>query len=285
MDAWALYHYVNRSYVLFSRSPKSKGKRFYGQSYPCGVMWDEPDPSRASHLWITNPAADDNAGEKGNRPNGIHTHGVTLFEQELQHKDALLWVFQIDHKFRNPYVLGYVPGGYRAMVNDANSTGRIFLHYGSVLVAIASSQPFSWKPNSGIRAPAANPCPGDSEFRIMATKVAAALETALPDEFPGRSPQEQLTGFRQTILARSKIALVERGTLTAHYTDRAGNRLACSFDGEDRVNDQIVDYANWPVVDNPWMQQHQGGNLTVRARKCDRVYDFYDWDGKGNHTT
>ena len=119
-----------------------------GQSYPCGLMWTEPDTRKGSHLWITNPAADDNAAE-GNKPTGIHTHGVTKFEQELQYRDALLFVFDIPATFRNPYVLGYVPGGYRAAMA---AKSEIFLHYGSVLVAISSSHPFTWDAKAGIRA-------------------------------------------------------------------------------------------------------------------------------------
>jgi hypothetical protein len=113
-SGWALDHHVTPRYSLFSRSPKhalAKKSRypFQGQSYPCGVMWDEPDVSRCSHLWITCPAADDNSDPK-NAPSGLHTHGVTKFEQEVLHENALLWVFQIPADFRNPYVLGFVPG-------------------------------------------------------------------------------------------------------------------------------------------------------------------------------
>ncbi|HRC77080.1 MAG TPA: hypothetical protein PLO33_15475, partial [Kouleothrix sp.] len=37
---------------------------------------------------VASPAADDNAS-KDNCPNGLHTHGVSKFEQEVQHRDAL----------------------------------------------------------------------------------------------------------------------------------------------------------------------------------------------------
>ena len=280
INRWALYHFVNRDYVLFSRSPKAASGQFMGQSYPCGVMWDEPDAARGSHLWITNPAADDNAGPEDNRPNKIHTHGVTKFEQEVQHQGALLFVFDIPADFRNPYVLAYVPGGCRAAANDSRAARRVFLHYGSVLVAVASAHPFEWNPQSGIRAPAGTPHDGDSEFRVMATRTALAIETALPADFPGATPQEKLEAFRKAVLAKSKIEFEPGGAggkPRGRYTDRAGNVLECTYDGDDKVNGRPVDYKNWPAFESPWTSQPQGGNLVVTGGGLVRTYDFKAW--------
>ena len=277
VNRWALTHYVNRTYVLFSRSPKADTRQFMGQSYPCGVMWEEPDPARGSHLWITNPAADDNAGEEGNRPSGIHTHGVTKYEQQVQYQDASLSVFDIPADFRNPYVLGYVPGGCRAAVNESKASQRIFLHYGTVLVAVSAAHPFEWDPAAGIRAPASKPREGDSEFRVRAPRTAVALETAPPSEFPGATPKEQLDAFRAAVLAKSKIECPAGGPATGRYIDRLGNTLECVFDGPDAVNGQPVDYARWPALENPWMQQPRGGMLTVTTGPAVRTYDFAAW--------
>jgi hypothetical protein len=277
VNRWALYHYVNRTYVLFSRSPKADTRQFMGQSYPCGVMWEEPDPSRGAHLWITNPAADDNAGEDANKPTGIHTHGVTKHEQQVQFRDALLAVYDIPAGFRNPYVLGYVPGGFRASVNDSRASRRIFLHYGSAMVAVSSAHPFEWDPAAGIRAPASTPRPGDSEFRVREARTAVALETALPAEYPGATPQEQLDRFRLAVLDRSKIEFLGEGKATGRYVDRLGNSLECVFDGPDAINGQAVDYAAWPALENPWMSRSRGGPLTVRGGGRVRTYDFAAW--------
>jgi hypothetical protein len=275
INRWALYHFVNKTYVLFSRSPKAVGKGFQGQSYPCGVMWEEPDARKGSHLWITNPSADDNT-VKGNQPTGIHTHGVTAFEQEVQHRDALLFVFNIPADFRNPYVLGYVPGGHRASLTASN---RLFLHYGSVLIAVTSANAFEWAPNSGIRAPASKPRPGDSEFRVLATKTALALETALPSEFPGAIPAEQLAAFRDRLLATTRVTFESATKPTGRYTDRHGHTLECVFDGPDKIDGVPVDYAQWPVLENPWMRQSRGSDrLLVEAAGIRATYDFSRWN-------
>lgn len=234
----------------------------------------EPDTSKGSHLWITNPSADDNNTD-GNKPTGIHTHGVTGFEQEVQHRDALLFVFNIPADFRNPYVLGYVPGGYRASLTVSN---RIFLHYGSLLVAVSSATPFEWNPKSGIRAPAGKPHDGDSEFRVMATKTALAIETALPSEFLGGTPADQLAPFRDRLLAKSKIEFQPADKSVGRYTDRAGHTLECVFDGPDNIDGTVVDYARWPVLENPWMHQDtHGDRLIVNSGSEKLIYDFAQW--------
>jgi hypothetical protein len=250
VSQWALSHYVNRSYALFSRSPKTRKPWMNGQVYPSGVMWDEPDPSKTSFLWITNPAADTSDDPKLG-PGGIHTHGASRFGREVQFQDALLAVFDVDEKHPFPHVLGYIPGGWLALGNDSPASGRIFLCYGSVLVAISASQPFDWNPASGVRSPASPPNPGDSEFRVMSRKAAVALETAHPDDFPGTTPGEKLSSFRKAIEARPRLGF-DPATSRATYTDRNGNVLEATFSGEDRINRHIVDYSRWPLLENPW---------------------------------
>jgi hypothetical protein len=275
INRWALYHFVNKGYVLYSRSPKAVGKGFQGQSYPCGVMWEEPDTSKGSQLWITNPAADDNNAD-GNKTTAIHTHGVTAYEQEVQHRDALLFVFNIPADFRNPYVLGFVPGGYRASLTAPN---RIFLHYGSVLIAVTSAHAFDWNPASGIRAPAGKPRAGDSEFRVQATQTALAIETALPTELSGATPAEQLAAFRDRLLAKTKIEFQTADKPVGRYTDRAGHTLECVFDGLDKIDGAAVDYTQWPVLESPWTRQLQPtGPLDVNIGHLIRRYDFTRWE-------
>lgn len=280
-SGWALDHHVTPGYGLFSRSPKHALLRkarypFQGQSYPCGLMWDESDVSRCSQLWVTCPAADDNANPK-NAPSGLHTHGVTQNEQEVLHEDALLWVFRIAPDFRNPYVLGFIPGGARAVVNDAAADGRVYLHFGSVLVGLSASEPFGWDPAAGIRSPAGRPPPGCSEFRIPCRSAAVALEAAAPEDFGVGPPAAQLDRFRDALRGRSRIVCHAVDGPAAEYVDRRGNRLECVFDGEDRINGRPVDYASWPIIDNPWMTQTGPGRLELTDGKIVRTYDLEAW--------
>ena len=272
INGWALNHYVNGTYALFSRSAKIGGKPWQGQSYPCGVMWEEPDPTKGSHLWITNPSEDE-PGQMGN-----HTHGVRATEQEILGRDSLLFVFQIEPAHPFPYALGYVPGGYRAAINDGATTGRIYLHYGSVLMAVTASQPFPWDPAAGIHAPASTPRAGDSEFRVKAPACAIAIETAPPAEFPGSSPGEQLAKFRGRLLATGSLKLTSDKPTSAVYKNRHGGTLECTFDGSDRINGEGVDYKAWPTSQSPWTAQKRAeGPLEVTDGRTTRTYDFVNW--------
>ncbi len=271
IDGWALNHYVNRTYALFSRSAKLGGRPFQGQSYPCGVMW-EAEASKGSHLWITNPSED----EPGNM--GIHTHGVMWSEQEILGRDSLLFVFQIGPNARFHYALGYVPGGYLAMINDSAADGRIYLHYGTVLIAVTASQPFPWNPSGGILAPASKPREGDSEFRVKAPACALAIETAQPGDFPGASPAEQLGKFRELLRRKSSLELRGEKPASALYRNRLGDTLECTFDGSDLINGHGVDYKAWPVSESPWTSQKlPRGPLVVTDGKTVRTYDFLNW--------
>ena len=278
LNGWALDHRVTPGYAIFSRSPKhalavKSRNPFQGQSYPCGVMWEEPDLTRCSQLWITCPAADDNTDQE-NAPSGLHTHGVTGYEQELLHDDALIWVFRIPRDFRNPYVLGFIPGGARAVINDSATEGRIYLHFGSALIGIAASQKFIWDPKDGIRAPAGKPREGSSEFRIPCESAAVAVEVAPPGEFGDGEAIGQLERFREQLRERTIIECRTGEVSVGSYVDRLGNRLECGFDAEDRVNGEVVDYRNWPVMENPWMRQTSGGDLTIDDGVVKRVYDL-----------
>lgn len=269
INGWALNHYMNKDYCLFSRSAKKGGRPWGGQSYPCGVMWEEPHTTKGSHLWITNPAAD----EPGQM--GIHTHGVRPDEQEILGRDSLLYVFQIGAENKFPYALGYIPGGYRAMVNHSEKTGHIFLHYGSVLIAISSTKPFDWDPSAGIKAPASKPREGDSEFRVKAPACALAIETALPADFLGKTPADQLAQFRALILQKSKLKLSAENPAAATYQNRHGDQLECTYNGTDKVNGKVINYTTWPSSDSPWTkQQSPEGPLIFTDGKSIRTYDF-----------
>jgi len=298
--------FVNKTYALFSTAV-APGTGVWGQTYPYGVMFDQPDPAKSSLLWVTVPCSD-------HKPVPMATHGInSAVSQYLQHKGAWLMVAK---DLKNPAfarknilnekgditckafqegpacVLSYIPGGALALINDSKQSGRVFLNYGSVLIAITSSEPFDYNPKAGVFSRMSHP--EDSEFRIYGENACVALETALPEEYPGATPTERLQAFRKDILARTKISLdfqanklVDRpkrraattgnGLVMGTYTDRFGTTLEKTFDGEAKVNGKPIDYDSWPLVDNPWMHQDRGGNMIITDGKTERIYDVSKW--------
>ena len=267
INGWALNHFMQGSYALFSRSAKVGGKPWGGQSYPCGVMWQEPRHDRGSHLWITNPAAD----EPGKM--GLHTHGVRPFEQELLARDALMYVFQIQDDNPFPYALGSIPGGYRANMDDGRKHHSLFFHYGSVLIAVRASHPIEWHPEQGVRAPASPARPGDSEFRLREKRCAIVIETASPAEFPADDEKSCLQQFRNRILAQPHPALETEPRTAATYRTRHNTSLSCTFDGEDAIDGKKSDYSQWPVSSSPWTRQNNVKDpLVIEGKQSVRTY-------------
>jgi autotransporter-associated beta strand protein len=267
--------YVDPDYILFSDGPRAVGDF---QVYPNGVVWAEPDTSRYSFLWVAKPYRDDSG------INSSNPHGRNLFRyKETQARDATLYIYDIPSGDAFPYALGYVPGGYRAMVNDSAASGHVFLHYGTVLIAIRSEIPFTWDPQSGIAFPASSPRSGDSEFRIFGTQFAVALETASPVNFPGASPADQLAAFRTAVLAAPAPARTADATPTASYTTRRGDALTLAFSADPATrpvtfNGLPVNYNTWPVLENPWMHQRAGDSLLTLFTPTRReLLDFSNW--------
>jgi hypothetical protein len=308
--------YINRTYGVFSTAlthpPTGRKASIWGQTYPYGVMFDQPDLTKASICWMAVPVFDD-------KPLTNWTQGVaSRFCEYLQREGTLLLVandlrnpehlpkIREDVKGHQQYslesrsILGYVPDGYLALIDDAATDGRIFLDYGSVLIAFSASQPFTWTPQGGLFS-SAGMSKKDSEFRITADNAVLAMETAHPDEFPAASPAERLAAFKAAIVARTKVTLTtgelppppppakpagDQAAVEAPkpqivakgiYVDRFGHVLEKTFQGSARIDGQEVDYASWPLVDNPWVHQDWDGNMRITDGVTERIYDIQNW--------
>jgi hypothetical protein len=225
-------------------------------------MWDEPDPGKGSHLWITVPMSD-------GKPLAYATHGIAARHARFaQERGSLLMVTHDLPGAKFPYALGFIPGGWRAMIDESRSTGRIFLHYGSVLIALHANHPFAWDPHAGVLSGARREA--DSEFRVEGPDVALALETALPPSNPEADPRASLESFRMKVMERSRLS-------ANSFLDREGTLIEREFDGDTRINGRRTDYESWPLLENPWMRQEWEGNLTISDGRTRRVYDVENW--------
>ena len=270
--------WINRTYGLFSES-FWKNPHPFGQTYPFGVRWVTPHAPGHTLFWFSIPSLDENN-------TGSHPHGFDVkCQTTMQHEGTLLYVINTEARpgGKFPYGLGYVPVGALAMINEASTNGRIFLHYPGVLIAFSATKPFIWTPAGGIRSPSGIPSPGDSEFRVPGPTFAAAIETAAAIEFPEESPENRLKKFRDAVLAKSRIT-IEGGTpsptvpLAGIYSDRHGNVIKTFFAGDSLVNGQPVDLKNWSWARSPWVNQaNRNSPLTIADGKTIRIYDFTKW--------
>jgi hypothetical protein len=256
--------YVNGAYAAFSNATSGRHP-IYGQTYPYGVMWCAPG-GQGGFLWVTVPGND-------GFPLGDHAHGVSEhFIQFLQHEGTLLAVVDgLSHRERAhpgcwfPYVLTQVPPGWVAALDEGPSAGRLLWHFGTVMIALLATEKFEWSRRAGLLS---DPKSAHSEFRIHGENLAVAVETASPEDFPGATPDEQLKAFRDALEKTTKLeCVIPSGRAVATYLNRHGDRLENPFVGMDqstsKINGTHVDYAQWPLVENPWMRQEIGGNLLL----------------------
>ena len=61
------------------------------------------------------------------------------------------------------------------------------------------------------------------------------------------------------------------------YVDRFGTKLEKTFQGDALIDGKVIDYASWPLVDNPWIHQNWEGNMRISDGVSERIYDITNW--------
>ena len=270
--------WLDRDFGVFSESFHTNPRPF-GQTYPFGVRWIQRAPGNHSILWFSVPSLDKAGYQRVSHPHGFHLDAQTTF----QHGGNILFVVDTEPKGKQveyPYGLCFVPGGVLAMTDESRQTGRIFLHYPGVLLAISATKTFSWDRSAPIRMPnyQDKPAPDDSEFRIEGTRFVAAIETAPARDYAGVSPEEQLAAFHHAVTTTSRVETVDGESLTGRYTDRNGVVIQRAFAGPASINGIPVDFDHWPLASSPWVNQRtQEDPLVVSDGSHTRTYDFHSW--------
>jgi autotransporter-associated beta strand protein len=232
---------------------------YQGQRW--GLAWDSP-PGNDSALEITTPTT--YSGSTG---------GISIWEDTLQHEDTMIAVYNMpvggggstgnNGVWANEWLTGHIPAGYQAITDEAATTGRIFIHYDSVLVAVYLNRTFSWSTN----------------FTVTGVnKAALAIETAAVDEFPQSTAAERLAAFRTAVLATAP----DTSNITAAaprfiYTNRHGHALDLTFGLAGKINGVSVDYQSWPMLEDPWMYQAQKGHFHIFGPNRVVTSNYYDW--------
>ena len=284
--------WVDRDFGVFSEAFHTKPRPF-SQTYPYGVRWIKPGSGHHTMLWFSVPSLD-----KADYQRISHPHGFNLNAQStMQHRGSILYVVDTERDGKTaefPYGLCFVPGGALATIDESKPHGRVFLHYPGVFIAITATKSFDWDRKAPIRMPNASfPNPEDSEFRISGPRFAAAIETAPERDFPAPSPELRLKGFRDAVVANSKVELIERESFAGRYTDRSGQVFERKFAGAARINGEAVDFDKWPMTGSIWVNQAtQDSPLTACDGRRTRTYDFDTWTiseedvtGDGEKTT
>ncbi|MEN9841091.1 MAG: hypothetical protein RL376_891, partial [Verrucomicrobiota bacterium] len=249
------------SLILNTLDARSSGIDSY-QAQRWGLAWDNP-PASDSVLKITTPTT--YSGSTG---------GISIYEDTLQNDDTLLVVYNIpatggtggnNGDWPNQFVNGHIPAGYLAATDELAASGRLFLHYNNVLVALHISTPFTFT----------------TDFTLPCSKLGLVLETARPADYPQSTASARLAAFRADILARPGAFDTSRINETLPvltYTNRRGTVHQLTYGQAGRINNDPVDYLQWPSLQNPWAYKAQLGNLYFFGTDRTLLYDFNTWN-------
>ncbi len=246
-----------------------------------GVIWNAPNDE--TKFWITNPY---NPVYSGSAPN-IYI-GTSISEETVQLGSTLAAVYNIPTNatkadwvhngvsITNYQLLeGQVPTNYTAIIDNSATSGRLFLHYTNVLIALYISTNFSWNVDTN----------ATNYFLIPANVAGLAVETASPTEYAQSTAALRLAAFCRDV---TNFGSVNTGFLTGTnpemiYTDRHSNALQITFGVGAKTNGQSIDYQQWPTIENPWMRQAQLGNLFIFGTNRTIVYNYNNWTETTNN--
>ena len=271
------YAYFNNNYGIFSQREL---KAPFPQLMRSGVIWVNTDSiwKKNTILWFTHPYADSNTAST------MHTHGVTGYEKIAQYLGTTVHTYNIPNVdsvnsvYIQKFALGYIPGSYSAIIDNSNN-GRIFLHYGKLLIAISSSNTFKCDsltpPSSAIDGFNKS---NDFMVRIKGLKFGLAIETADSSDYSG-TPMQQLQAFMNQVNQHSIIYNPNDSSTT--YIDRFGNTIRSSSSNNpktaDSINHNLIDYSKWPALSCPGIYQSKMGTLEVNYNRQSTFYDFNNW--------
>ena len=240
-----------------------------------GVIWNAPNDQ--TKFWITNlyyPVY------SGSYPNTYI--GTTSYEETVQLGGTLAAVYNIPTDATKPdwnhngaampnyqVLEGQIPTNYSAVIDEAATSGRLFLHYTNVLIALYVSTHFTWGANTNLT----------NYFQIPANIAGLAVETAAPLEYTQATASARLAAFRNDVLTLGGVNISSlTGTNPAMiYTDRHSNALEITFGQGAKTNGQSVDYQQWPTISNPWMYQSRLGDLFIFGTNRTISYNFNTW--------
>ncbi len=278
------YTYMDKSYGIFSQITLPNTPLSEQQVYGNGVMWDQPEGGN-SLLWATVPG-----------PGAVHTHGQIqqgLEFEQFENSWMMVGKMEPSKELHKPAaklpdgrdvpantIACYIPGSYQAMIDDAATTGRVFVGYRSVLVAISLPAPFQWDPSKPIPQRGGKNEARDTGFYYPGDSVALAMETACPMDMPGATIKEKLENFRNDIAGKTKLTLVDG---LANYVNGRGHRLERRSGEMGRIDGKPDDISKKLFLSNPWMRQPYQQNpaepctLTISIDGKTHLYDFLNW--------
>lgn len=214
------------------------------------VMWDE---TGAAGLTMKPPT-----GYGWAQGSGLGPH-----EDVMQHEGTIVGVINFPTDWTWKYTRDTVPTNHTAVINDSATTGRLFLHYSKVLVAITRSDIGNFDLND--------------EY-TYSDKRGFAVECASVSEYPQATAADRLAAFKADIIAHpADTSHVNDSSPRMIYTTRAGKVLDITYGQAGRIDGSPIDYEGWPLNESPWSYQAQMGNMWVFGKNRKLLWNYKTW--------
>jgi len=233
------------------------------------VQWVVESPDKEPSVFLMKHPQNQGDAEKW--------RGASSAEQVLQYEDALIAVYNISEGEE-----AHIEGPFRKESFQAieRKQGWLFIHTGANLMAIRAINGLEisdqTRPTEIYNA--------EVEVNIiksMGRKNGLIVQTAPLNDYSDRNPENALQEFITDVLTKTKIDAsgIDDENPVLSYTSLSRDLLEIRFDTFKKVNGKDLEFDNWPLLGNPWMQQdYKGRILTIEYGNQRLVYDFYRWE-------
>ncbi|MBD3274554.1 MAG: hypothetical protein GF372_04550 [Candidatus Marinimicrobia bacterium] len=265
------YSYITSEYGIASIMHRSD--RIPPDMTRWKVQWvPETYESEPSAFFMKHPKPDEEDWEQW--------RGASEAEEVLQHEQTLLAVYNIQEDWA-PFIDG--PVRQEVMTGLDSQDGWYFFHTGSALIATKAVNGLTLTDEVRM---------GDivhgteiemNVLRSDGRKNGLVVETAGVAEYPATSAEDALQHFKEDILEKTHLDAsgIDAENPGLVFVNLAGDTLDIQFGTYRRVNGRDIDFTDWPMLENPWMQQElREGILELKHDGEGRVYNFNNWTVK-----
>ena len=257
-----LQSYMTDTYSVFSGITG----RQHVQSYNWAVRYVSEDPEYWSSFSIQHlNNVDDNRSLK---------FGSSDYMDVFQYKTTVIGVFDVPEGNQFPDIVLYEPANYKAII-DESYLGRLYLHYGSVIIAFQLSQPFV----NTIEVTNY----GDKVRCGAVTKGWFVCEVFDPREIDEETYEDQLYYVQSLSEGNFKRVKSDYTSDTkVEYTTVNGDTLSMKYGGypqacDKTINGEVQQYKKrkYPLQMNPWVEQYLNEKVIVyRYKGYSYTFDF-----------
>jgi hypothetical protein len=164
------------------------------------------------------------------------------YEKTFQHKNAIIVLYDIDKDANQKHIDGFFPKTLDERVED--SSGWIFCRAGSVYVAVFPLQPYEW-----------------IEEKINWRLRSARLKNGIVVEVGSSNEDGAFETFINRIVQSKPVMGRSERDFTVSYKTRNGDTLKFAFDGQRRLNGNVVDFKTYKLFNGPFIQSERGSGI------------------------